>query len=95
MLKNIKILLTQNQKRQCILLFFGSAISSFIEIIGLGSIPIFATIIVDINILKSRLPTFIDSSLFDQFSQNQIALLGAIVLVVIFSITKPNFSKNL
>ena len=84
MLKNIKILLTQNQKKQCIFLFFGSIFSSFFELIGIGSIPVFAMIIIDFNLLKSKLPSFVDQSLFDQFSQNQIALFGAILLTVIF-----------
>ena len=42
MLKNINILLTQNQKKQCVFLFFGSIIASFFELIGIGSIPVFA-----------------------------------------------------
>ena len=67
MLENIKILLTQNQKKQCIFLFFGSIIASFFELIGIGSIPVFAMIIIDINVLKSKLPSFVDQSLLDQF----------------------------
>ena len=67
MLENINILLTQNQKKQCIFLFFGSIITSFFELIGIGSIPVFAMIIIDINVLKSKLPSFVDQSLLDQF----------------------------
>ena len=89
MLKNINILLTQNQKKQCIFLFFGSILASFFELIGIGSIPVFAMIIIDLNLLKSKLPSFIDQSLFDQFTQNQVVLFGAILLTVIF------LSKNL
>ena len=89
MLKNIKILLTQNQRKQCIFLFFGSIIASFFELIGIGSIPVFAMIIIDLNVLKSKLPPFIDQNLFDQFTQNQAALFGAILLTAIF------FLKNL
>ena len=78
MLKNIKILLTQNQKKQCLFLFIGSIIASFFELIGIGSIPVFAMIIVDLNFLISKLPSFVDQSLFDQFNQNQVALFGGI-----------------
>ena len=67
MLKNIKILLTQNQKKQCLFLFIGLIIASFFELIGIGSIPVFAMIIIDINVLKSKLPSFVDQSLLDQF----------------------------
>ena len=84
MLKNIKILLTQNQKKQCIFLFSGSIIASFYEFIGIGSIPIFAMIIIDFNSLKSKIPSFVDQNLFDQFTQNQAALFGAIALTAIF-----------
>ena len=84
MLEKIKILLTKNQRKKCIYLFFGSFISTFFEIISIGSIPVFAMIIVDFNQLKSKLPSFVDQSLFDQFSQNQIAFFGAIILTLIF-----------
>ena len=84
MLKNIKILLTQNEKKQCIFLFLGSIISSFFELIGIGSIPVFAMIIIDFNLLKSKLPSFVDQNLLDQFTHNQIALFGAMTLIIIF-----------
>ena len=86
MLKSINILLTQNQKKQCVFLFFGSIISSFFELIGIGSIPVFAMIIIDFNLVKSKLPSFVDQNLLDQFSQNQMALFGALALVIIFSL---------
>ena len=86
MLKNINILLTQNQKKQCVFLFFGSIISSFFELIGIGSIPVFAMIIIDLNLIKSKFPSFVDQNLLDQFSQNQMALFGALALVIIFSL---------
>ena len=86
MLENIKILLTRNQKKQCIFLFFGSVIASFFELIGIGSIPVFAMIIIDFNLLKSKLPSFIGQNFLDQFNQNQIALFSAITLTIIFVI---------
>ena len=86
MLKNINILLTQNQKKQCVFLLFGSIISSFFELIGIGSIPVFAMIIIDLNLIKSKFPSFVDQNLLDQFSQNQMALFGALALVIIFSL---------
>ena len=89
MLKNIKILLRKILRKKCVYLFLGSIISSIFEIVGIGSIPIFAMIIIDINTLKSKLPLFIDSSFIEQFNQNQIALTGAAALTVIF------LSKNL
>ena len=59
-------------------------IGSVIELVGIGSIPIFVMIIVDLNMLKSKLPSFIDQGIFDQFTQNQIAFFGAIILTAIF-----------
>ena len=50
MLENIKILLTQDQRKKCIFLLFGSIIASFFELIGIGSIPVFAMIIIDLNV---------------------------------------------
>ena len=84
MLENINILLTQNQKKQCVFLFFGSIISSFFELIGIGSIPVFAMVIIDLDLLKSKLPSFVDLNLLDQFSQNQVTFFGAVALITIF-----------
>ena len=71
---------------QVLWVFIGSIIASTFEIIGIGSIPVFVMIIIDINTLKWKLPSFVDQSLFDQFNQNQIALWGAIILTIIFLI---------
>ena len=84
MLKNIKILLTKNQRTKCILLLISSMFASTFELIGIGSIPVFAMVIVDINIFKSKFSSFVDPNLLDQFNQNQIALFGAIILALIF-----------
>ena len=84
MLKNIKILLTKNQRTKCILLLISSMFASTFELIGIGSIPVFVMLIVDINIFKSKFSSFVDPNLLDQFNQNQIALFGAIILALIF-----------
>ena len=84
MLEKIKILLTKNQRKKCIYLFFSSFISTFFEIISIGSIPVFAMIILDFNQLKSKLPSFVDQNLLGQFNQNQIAFFGAIILTAVF-----------
>ena len=94
MLEKIKILLTKNKRKKCIFLFFGSIISSFFELIGIGSIPVFAMIIVDLDQLKSKLPSFVDQNLLDQFTHNQIALFGAMTLIIIFFFIKLYIEVN-
>ena len=59
--KNLKILFNKKELFKLYLILFGSIISTIFEVVGIGSIPIFAMAITDVNALKSYLPTFISS----------------------------------
>jgi len=86
MYKKIKLICSKEQLNILTVLFVGSIISTFVEFIGLGSIPLFAMMLLDIQTFKESLPNVIDVNFFDSFNQKEIALYGTIILITIFVI---------
>ena len=56
MLKNFKIISNHKDRVNLVILFFMLLVSTFVEMLGIGSIPIFASIIVDPDIILTKLP---------------------------------------
>ena len=56
---------------------FGCIISTIFEVVGIGSIPIFAMAITDVNSLKTYLPTFISSDFLIRLIK-KIVMIGAV-----------------
>ena len=80
MLNKIKILCSKKQINLLTVLLFGSVIAVFFEFLGIGSIPIFAMIIVDLNILKEKLPSFINTDILNELNQNEITTIRILVI---------------
>jgi ATP-binding cassette, subfamily B, bacterial PglK len=59
-------------------------LSSFLEVIGLGLVPIFVSLIVDIDIAKKFIPNSIFNYLFSEKSQIDIILLASLILFSAF-----------
>ena len=74
MINKFKILCLTEHYKFLLTLFFGSIIAVFFELIGLGSIPVFAMVIVDFNLLKTKLPSFIDTNIINTLNQNELAI---------------------
>ena len=58
MIDKFKVITDKKDQFNLILFFFLLLIATFIEMIGLGSLPIFAMAIVDSESLIEKLPTF-------------------------------------
>ena len=58
MIQDIKNICSRKHIKLLIILFLGMFIAAAIEMVGLGSIPIFIMIIVDIDVLINKFPTF-------------------------------------
>ena len=58
MIQDIKNICSRKHIKYLILLLLGMFIAATIEMIGLGSIPLFIMIIIDINVLISKFPDF-------------------------------------
>ena len=63
-------------------------IAAAIEMIGLGSIPLFIMMIIDINVLVSKFPTFFANDYIKNLDQNYLTVAGGTILIIIF------FTKN-
>jgi len=89
MIEDFKNILSREDFRYLIFLFFGMLISALIEMVGLGSIPLFIMIVVDINTLIEKFPNFFAVDYIDNLSQNTLTIYGGLLLVAVF------FFKNL
>lgn len=62
----------------------GSLFATILEVVGIGSIPIFIMLITDIDFLTSKIPNFISIDFVYQIGQNKLIIIAAIVLGIIF-----------
>ena len=56
MIQDLKNICSKKHLKYLIILFLGMLVAAIIEMIGLGSIPMFVMMIVDIDILINRFP---------------------------------------
>jgi ATP-binding cassette subfamily C protein len=64
----------------------GMFIAAAIEMVGLGSIPIFIMIIIDIDVLINKFPTFFANDYIKSIKQDYLTIFGGIILILIFLI---------
>ena len=84
MIQDFKNILSKEDFRYLIFLFFGMLISALIEMVGLSSIPVFIMIIVDINTLIEKFPNFFAIDYMKNLSQSTLAIYGGLLLIGIF-----------
>ena len=82
--KDLKILFNKKELFKLYLILFGCIISTIFEVVGIGSIPIFAMAITDANLLKTYLPTFISTDFLLRVDNQKIIVIGASVLGLVF-----------
>ena len=84
MLEKIKIILNKKQRFYFVILFFGIFISTILELIGIGSVPIFISFLLKPEVLYSYLPSSDATTFF--ISQNYLykVTLISIILIVFF-----------
>ena len=84
MLEDFKNILSREDFKNLIFLFFGMIIAALIEMIGLSSIPLFIMVIVDINTIISKFPNFFAVNYIQDLNQSTLTIYGGIILVSIF-----------
>ena len=84
MIQDIKNICSRKHIKYLILLLLGMFIAAAIEMIGLGSVPIFIMIIIDIDVLLNKFPTFFANDYIKSLSQDYITIFGGIILILIF-----------
>ena len=86
MIQDIKNICSRKHIKYLILLLLGMFIAAAIEMVGLGSIPVFIMIIIDIDILIDKFPTFFANDYIKSMRQDYITIFGGIILILIFLI---------
>ena len=84
MIDDFKNILSREDFKYLIFLFFGLIASALIEMIGLSSIPVFIMIVVDVNTLIEKFPNFFATDYIKNLSQNTITIYGGLLLIAIF-----------
>ncbi len=84
MIQDIKNICSRKHIKYLILLLLGMFIAAAIEMVGLGSVPIFIMIIIDIDVLINKFPTFFANDYIKSISQDYITIFGGIILILIF-----------
>ena len=84
MIQDFKNICSTKHIKYLIMLLLGMFVAAVIEMIGLGSIPVFIMIIIDIDVLISKFPNFFVNDYLKNLEQNYITIFGGIILILIF-----------
>ena len=84
MIEKLNILFTKKQLSKLYLILFASIIATFFELIGIGSIPVFAMLIIDVESLINNISSYISIDLINEIDRKTLQITGAILLVSIF-----------
>ena len=84
MIQDFKKICSRKHIKYLIILFLGMFIAAAIEMIGLSSIPIFIMVIIDIDVLINKFPTFFANDYIKSIEQDYITIFGGIILILIF-----------
>ena len=71
MLNKINLLISQKEKKKLFLLSFLLILSTIVEIISIGSIPIFATILIDTSFVVQKLSDYIKLEFISKIDQKK------------------------
>ena len=86
MINKLKIILNKKQQVYALLLFVGICISSILEMVGVGSIPLFINLLLKPDQLISYFPQIDFVIFFSSIDYLHQILFGVTVLLVIFSL---------
>ena len=79
-------LLNKKQIFLIFITFFFALLVSFIEIIGLGSLAIFVTLLNDISVIIAKVPIVILKNYLLTLDKNNIIILFSVILILIFTL---------
>ena len=82
--KNFKNIFSKKHIKYLYILLLGMFVAAVIEMIGLGSIPMFIMIIIDLDVLISKFPNFFVNDYLKNLEQNYITIFGGIILILVF-----------
>jgi len=83
-IKQLKILFDIRERIKILIIFLANIFSTILELIGIGSIPIFALIIVDLDKFILRMSEYISIDFLEGVSNQSITIYAACILGAIF-----------
>ena len=83
---NIDFLLEKRDKIKLYLIFLGMIFASILELIGIGSIPVFSMVILDVQILVKNSHGFITNDFIDNIGKKNFILISSIFIILVFLI---------
>ena len=92
MIQDFKNICSRKHIKYLIILLLGMFIAAAIEMVGLGSIPLFVMIIIDIDILINKFPDFFANDYIKSLGQNYLTIFGGTILIIIFFIKNTYLS---
>ncbi len=84
MFEKLNILFTKKQLSKLYIILFASILATFFEIVGIGSIPVFAMLIIDVESLINNISPYISIDLINEIDRKTLQITGACLLVLIF-----------
>mgnify|MGYP006199512349 FL=1 len=86
MLNNLKLLINKNHIALILIVLTGSIIAAALEIIGIGSIPIFAMMIMDPTAIQEKFSGKVNLQFLENLEPKDILIWGGVTLTSIFII---------
>ena len=86
MLNNLKLIINRNRIILIFIVLTGSIVAAALEIIGIGSIPIFAMMIMDPSVIQDKFSNKINLQFLENLKPKDILILGGATLTSIFII---------
>ena len=84
MIEKLNILFTKKQLSKLCIILIASIIATFFELIGIGSIPVFAMLIIDVESLINNISPYISIDFINEIDRKTLQITGASLLILIF-----------
>ena len=82
--RNLKILFEFKDRIKLLIMFIANIFSAIFELIGIGSIPIFAMIIVDVDTFMLKISKYVSTDIFEGMSNQTITIYAGSIMILIF-----------
>ena len=86
MLNKLQLIISSKEKKKLFLLIFLLIFSTLIEVLSIGSIPIFATIMIEPSLVTQKLSEYFNIEITYNLNRNDTIIYGSVFLVGIFII---------
>jgi len=84
MIEKLNILFTKKQLLKLCLILLATIFATFFEVIGIGSIPVFAMLIIDVEGLINNISSYISIDFINEIDRKTLQITAASLLVSIF-----------